>query len=1136
MRTRSLQWLLSGAVIVTMAPPVAAQAQADAVPALLRQAKYWEGRGRRDLAVQAYRRVLAIDPNNATAKRGMAGPTAAPAPAPAPAKAPAARPQPKPQQPAARPAPAAPAPAAPAAPRRQAVPAPSRDPGGDARAAGFTALDDGNLERAETLFRSALKRSPNDGDALGGLGLVELRRERFAEARDLLQRASRRGTGNRWAEALQSASFFADLRAAQADFDAGRVAEAQATAERLSRSDNPAAQTATELLARIYQQQGRYADAANLYTQAARASGGAQVGALRVSAIRAQAQAEVAAGRPGQAQQLYDRAISLDPNDPWLRYDYARFLRDQRRPMDATTIISPLAQSAAPESLYAAALFAQQSGQLGAAETLMARIPEGSRTEEMNGFVLGLRAEAAVTRARALGAQGQQQAALQSLRQIADTPNLPAAQTATIATALFELGDTQTASVLAQRAAGMPVASAEAYDPIVRVLAATGQDMAAEEALSRATQLAGGTAQGMQTVATLRSAVAVARADRLRLAGQYAPAFDVLQQAWAATPGDTDVLASLGRLYQTGGLNAQAAQTYRMILAKDPNNRDALIGFAETASSAGEHGAAREAARQAIRVAPSDYRTYLAAARIEQARGDDGAARKYLQQARTLYVGQAGAGGANPFAGNPFAQMAQPAVATNPFAPVASGSNPFAFGASGVQTASAAPMGLAPVGGAPVSPFATSPRSDGYAAPYPAGGAAAAPQGWMPGAPGSPGSAPQMAAQGGDPVLQGIEADMRRLAASSAPRADVTTGFRDRSGETGLSSLKEVSGTAKLSTGFAGGRVGVQAQAVVLDAGRPTGSGLARFGRNGTAEAQGIVAQQPSQLTQAATQHDAGVAVAATYEGDLVQADVGTTPLGFAKHHVAGGVALTPRFSAEASGRVWGERRPVTDSIVSYAGTIDPVTGDFWGAVMRTGGGASLSWDRDGTGAYVDGAWHHYDGTEVRDNHSLQFNAGGYTRAYRDSRSSLTIGINANYQAFGNNQNYFSYGHGGYFSPQSFFSVSFPVRFAMNTNGFEISANAAPGYQSYEQDAAPLYPTDPAAQTVLDQLKAQNTDVRASYDSLSDTGFGLAAGASVYYGLAGSTRVGGDINVNTFGQYNEVRTSVGIKQTLGGDK
>ena len=67
-------------------------------------------------------------------------------------------------------------------------------------------------------------------------------------------------------------------------------------------------------------------------------------------------------------------------------------------------------------------------------------------------------------------------------------------------------------------------------------------------------------------------------------------------------------------------------------------------------------------------------------------------------------------------------------------------------------------------------------------------------------------------------------------------------------------------------------------------------------------------------------------------------------------------------------------------------------------------------------------------------------------------------------------------------------------------------------------------------------MKAENDDVRARYDSLSETGFGIAAGASVYYGLAGSTRIGGDVNVNTFGQYNEVRTSIGIKQTLGAGK
>lgn len=1094
MRSR---FLMTTAVLLSLAP-VGVAAQTTGVPELLRQAQYWEGRGRRDLANQAYRRVLAIDPANATARRGVAGsPQAQPKRAPAPRAAPA------------------PVPQASEAPRRTPSPAPAprrADPGGDARAAGFAALEAGNLDRAETRFREALRRSSNDADALGGLGIVELRRERFAEARDLLQRASARGNRGRWAEALQSASFFADLRAAEADLQAGRIAEAETAAERLARGNSPQAREAMPLLAEIYQTQGRFADAAALYTQAARNDGGANAGKLRVSAIRAQAQAAVAAGQVGEVPRLYDRALSLDPNDPWLRYDYARFLRDQRRPMDASTIIDPLAQSALPEARYAAALYAEQSGQTARAESLMARIPDGQRTAEMNGFLVGLRADVAIERARALAGQGQQAVAAQSLRGIAETPGLPAPQLANIAAAMLEMNDTQSAAILAERAANMPVDSAEAYEPIVRVLAATGQDMAAESAIQRAGQLAG----GATATASLRSTLAVARADRLRLNGQYAAAFDVLQQGWAATPGDQEILMSLARLYQTGNLNSQAAQTYRMILAKDPNDRDALIGFAETASAAGEHAAARDAVRQAIRAAPDDYRTYLAAARVEQARGDDRSARKYLDEARRRYLAQNGGNAANPFGGNPFAQ-ATPVMASNPFAPVPASNNPFALTQD---------RGMAPITAqtpAPGMSFgSTSPG--GFDTPQTGGFAGQAMQ---------PGGSPVVS---GDPVLAGIEADLRRLTNDRGPRADVTTGYRDRSGEAGLSTLKELTGTAKLSTGVGPGRLGVQVQAVVLDAGRPSASGTARFGRNGTEEAQAIVDERPATLAPVGTQSDAGVAIAATYESELVKADFGTTPLGFTRRNATGGISVTPRLSPNASARLWAEHRPVTDSVLSYAGTRDPVTGEFWGAVMRSGGGASLSWDREGNGAYADGSWYDYDGTGVRSNQSVEFNAGGYARAWSDAKSSLTFGINANYQSYANNQNYFSYGHGGYFSPQSFFSVSFPVRYQVTTDALELRANVAPGYQSFRQEDVPLFPTDPAAQGVLDGLKAQNVDVRSRYDALSETGFGLAAGASAYYSLTGNTRVGGDLNVNTFGQYNEVRTSIGIKQGLGGDR
>ena len=345
--------------------------------------------------------------------------------------------------------------------------------------------------------------------------------------------------------------------------------------------------------------------------------------------------------------------------------------------------------------------------------------------------------------------------------------------------------------------------------------------------------------------------------------------------------------------------------------------------------------------------------------------------------------------------------------------------------------------------------------------------------------------------------------------------------------------MQEIGAKAEASTDFAGGRIAVSAQAIVIDAGRPIDSGLARFGRNGTIEAQAIVDKLPSDLADADTQHASGVAVSASYVSDLIAADVGVTPLGFEQTNVTGGVAVTPRFSPYATGRIWAERRAVTDSVTAHAGTTDPVTGEYWGGVMRNAGGISFSWDRDGTGVYADGSYARYAGQNVRDNDGIQVNVGGYFRAYRSANSSLSVGVNANYQAFDNNQNYFTFGHGGYFSPQSFLSVSFPVRYAYEKGPLSISGSFTPGYQSYEQRGEGLYPTDPGAQATLDALKLANSDVRARYDTISQTGFGLAADGSIYYQVSPRTRVGGELQYNSFGDYDEFTTLLGVRQQIG---
>jgi hypothetical protein len=319
----------------------------------------------------------------------------------------------------------------------------------------------------------------------------------------------------------------------------------------------------------------------------------------------------------------------------------------------------------------------------------------------------------------------------------------------------------------------------------------------------------------------------------------------------------------------------------------------------------------------------------------------------------------------------------------------------------------------------------------------------------------------------------------------------------------------------------------------VVDAGKPTGSGLARFGRNGTIEAQAIVDKVKSALVQADTQHASGVAFAAGYESKLVQIEAGTTPVGMGETKLTFRAAVTPKLSDTVSAKAFVERKPVTDSVVSYAGARDPVSGELWGQVMRTAAGGTLSYDKDGSGVYGEGRYYRFNGTNVSDNTGFETNIGGYLRAWKSAHSSLTTGINLNYQRFRKSQNYFTFGNGGYFSPQSFLAVGFPIHYAATRDALEVDATLTPGFQSYSENQSPLYPTDAAAQAQLDALKALNSDVRSTYDSLSKTGFALSAQTSLYYRFSPNTRIGGEISYNSFGNYKEIRSGLGLRQSFG---
>jgi hypothetical protein len=273
------------------------------------------------------------------------------------------------------------------------------------------------------------------------------------------------------------------------------------------------------------------------------------------------------------------------------------------------------------------------------------------------------------------------------------------------------------------------------------------------------------------------------------------------------------------------------------------------------------------------------------------------------------------------------------------------------------------------------------------------------------------------------------------------------------------------------------------------------------------------------------------VAVQVFYDGDAVHADAGTTPLGFKRTNVSAGVTLTPKVGP-ATLHLGVEQRPVTDSVLSYAGDVDPVTRAKYGAVVRQQATLGASSDFGRAGLYADAYAKRYAGENVANNQAYELNGGAYLKAFDDGENRLQLGVNLNFQHFDKNLRFFSLGQGGYFSPQTYVAAALPITFTHKGRDWTLVANVAPGLQSYSEDASPVFPHDPNLQSELQTLAITNANVTPFYPGMSRTGFGLAGYVRGEHRLDGGTFAGGEVNFNTFGPYSEYVFNIYLRQLL----
>nr|WP_249183476.1 cellulose synthase subunit BcsC-related outer membrane protein [Burkholderia cenocepacia] len=914
-----------------------------------------------------------------------------------------------------------------------------RDPDYIAQQRGLQALARGDLAAADPLLARAARARPDDADALGGLGLLRLREGRHDEARALFARAAARATDQRgkWQGLARTAQFWGLLAQGREAASAGRPRDAEraARAALAMQPDNPDAklQLADALLAQRDWAQAEpllrgllaarspslsaVRDTATLYENTGRADRigplldalqGRVTGAddrrtldgLRGDVLANEARALADKGARGPAAQRYEAAVRAAPDAPWTRFALARLYRDMGLPQLGRTVMDDgLALSDTPEMRYANALYRNSLDDVVGAQAALAPVDDAHRSDGMRALARKLDAESALADARGAHARGDRAAFAATLAHAqASAPDDPD-MLAAIGAQWIDAGEPERG--LAPLRDWIAVHPRDA-DADVRLrygdlLGRAGRDDALAAWLD--------TLRGDPSLTPAQTArledqslrLVLRQTDDAIARQDYAQARTLLDRASPAGRADKRYALELADLERAQGHYDAARDALAPVVARTPDDADTQLALARIDEDSGNRAAARERVQAVLARTPDDdVDTQLSAVRrLNALRRPDEAA----QVTERL-------------------QAAYPARAD---VTVAAGRVAEAQG-----------------------------RYDDAASLYRL-------------------SQSQERATGVSPGRDGLTPAQAAFADLQQRRnPEIETGWIPayKSGDEGISSYRAQQVPIYLQMPIRyDGHVFAQVDTVHLDPGTldtsvPDAYSLKTFGTYAALRAQqnpqaaALIANPPGSLHQSTT----GVALGAGYLSDAWRVDLGTSPLGFPVHYLVGGVRY--RFDAgPASFSVNASRRPETSSVLSYAGMRDPWTGAVWGGVRRDGVNLRASVDVGRANLFAELGAGVLSGRNVERNAEVTLRTGFTVPVYERAAMKVSTGLVGNAWHYAQNLRYYTYGQGGYYSPQRYLSLGVPIEWAGRHDALSWDLTVTGGISnSYEKDSL-YYPT-----------------------------------------------------------------------------
>lgn len=408
----------------------------------------------------------------------------------------------------------------------------------------------------------------------------------------------------------------------------------------------------------------------------------------------------------------------------------------------------------------------------------------------------------------------------------------------------------------------------------------------------------------------------------------------------------------------------------------------------------------------------------------------------------------------------------------------------------------------------------------------------------------APTSVPSVGVVGSTPSSAGVPLSRRYTAQNALQReidemrsdrsASVSVGglWRGRSGDAGTSALSDFSTAVEGRFPVAeGGHLVLRVEPVFLSAGAVNATDLnasQQFGSNALANVGG-------RLGTTREQQDSGVALSIGYESAKLKLDLGLSPLGFRVQNLVGGLSYTDMLG-DVKFKLDLSRRVMNDSLLSYAGTVDEVTGKTWGGVTATGGRLELSVEEGPLGFYGYGGFHFLNGKNVVSNNRFEIGGGAYYKLIQDNDMELTAGLSVTTLGYRRNLRYFTLGHGGYFSPQRYFSIDLPIEFSGRSGRLAYRLDGSIGIQSFKENNAAYFPGDATQQSNWETVAVANTTTtpkgvswRSYYPGQSKTGLGFRLGGAAEYRFTPQWAVGGRIAIDNASDYTQASGLLYVK-------